>query len=459
MKRYTFFRDPSNGRPFRGKPGDKGQNDNNPKGAPRYVLEDVGNSSFIDDAGNVAWKGNVLSRRNDIAINAAIVFLDGDEEELNEHDSSALFWKIVGTISKKSPGKPISVTDFLREADPIVAAFFRQPSFDRIMVTSISLGNLPLKTIKVGDYRISPLTARLPKFPYPDVLTSGGHDSAFGDHLRATKYRHVAVTTKGRSANEALSRALTALNVLRGVWTLYGTAGSWRYYLGTPQAQRIGTFHAGPIYTLHYPDGKLTPDNMYWHDGPNPREQSLFEDSKLWQGIEKRRGLALRRLDRLPYKQDLISLLNRYVGALDQLDPNVAFLQMWGILERITNSIGKDYEKVIDRVLWVFAPEDRPSHREFLDALRFRRNQFVHSGNSTHEADQVAYLVKSYLDPHLLRLISNPFRVENLTEYAEYLALPFEKEKLQKRYRSAMKAMQFFKFTKPRPKRKDSQGK
>jgi hypothetical protein len=51
-----------------------------------------------------------------------------------------------------------------------------------------------------------------------------------------------------------------------------------------------------------------------------------------------------------------------------------------------------------------------------LEALRHRRNQYVHSGRAGEDGDQVAYLIKSLVDPHLVSLIQNPFGVTSLKD-------------------------------------------
>ena len=54
--------------------------------------------------------------------------------------------------------------------------------------------------------------------------------------------------------------------------------------------------------------------------------------------------------------------------------------------------------------------------KEMLEALRHRRNQYVHSGRAGEDGDQVAYLIKSLVDPHLVSLIQNPFGVTSLKD-------------------------------------------
>ena len=84
------------------------------------------------------------------------------------------------------------------------------------------------------------------------------------------------------------------------------------------------------------------------------------------------------------------------------------------------------------------------------DSLRHRRNRYVHAGCEGQEADQIAYLLKSVVDPHLLRLILNPFKVHNLEEYGQFLALPTDEGTLQLQRRKLGRALQAIRKRRPK---------
>jgi hypothetical protein len=157
----------------------------------------------------------------------------------------------------------------------------------------------------------------------------------------------------------------------------------------------------------------------------------------------------MRRLVSLPYRSDLEDVITRYAIALDQADLSVTFLHMWGLLEKITDTIGGNYDETIRRTVRIYG--DHLVAKGLLDSLRCRRNQLVHAARSAEERDQIAYLVKSFVDPHLLRLIRNDFDVQNLQEYGEFLSLPREPAILERRQRHLKRALR---MAKDGPKRK-----
>jgi hypothetical protein len=360
---------------------------------------------------------------------------------LNEADTGDLLWRAIGETVKKAPGKPVKPVELLREADQQAAAYFRQPEVPYVLVTSLSVAELPRKSIRIGQNTVSSLKERGGQFPLPQVLSSPAHRFAFADHISSSRYRLVTVSTKGRSIHEGTDNALTDLHLLRGLWSLFATYGSWSFRFGSPGRKPLGVIHTGPVYTLHLPDGRAADDRFYWFDPDFTEDRPLFKDEGRWPAIEKNRRWAVRRLATCAYRQEFQDVLVRYAGALDQVNSSIAFLQMWSILEKITDTVGANYDETIRRASWVYAEEDRPIAREMLGALRNRRNEYVHAGKSGTHGDQIAYLIKSFIDPHLVRLLSNPFKVRNLSEYAQILALPTALSALKEQKRKFLQAI------------------
>ena len=131
-----------------------------------------------------------------------------------------------------------------------------------------------------------------------------------------------------------------------------------------------------------------------------------------------------------PYKHDLIRLIERYAVALDQVNLDVAFLMLWSLLEKITDTVGANYDATIQRAIAMHT--DRSSSEQLLNQMRNRRNQFVHSARSTEERDQFCFTLKSYVDDHVLALICNKVGVNSIAEYGQFLGLPTGVDKLKR---------------------------
>jgi hypothetical protein len=416
---YAFFRDPT-GRAAKRAEG---------KHAPTQLLAKIGSEAVLQENGAVAWSGSWDTRD---ALIRSLIVLGRDGVELNQQDAQEIVWTAIQSVVKTAPGKPLKANDVLGTADKLAAAYFRRHEQSYVLVGSLSVKDLPARTISIRGCQITSLASRGPQFPLPKVLESRMHRDHFAGHLRSSHYRLVKVACVGRTVHAAVDNALVALNLLRAVWSYAATYGRETKRLGGGPWKPIGVIHSGPVQTLHNPDGTSADDRFYWFDPSYTRDHELFRKDDKWKDLEKVRKWVSRRLAILPYKREMEEILIRYITALDQANPHVAFLHLWGILEKITNTAGGKYDETIERACRVYRKQDRPVVKETLESLRHYRNQYVHAGNAGHDGEEAAYRVKSFVDPHLTRLLHNPYRMKSLSEYGEVLSYPTAIDALQK---------------------------
>ena len=163
--------------------------------------------------------------------------------------------------------------------------------------------------------------------------------------------------------------------------------------------------------------------------------------------FEEKRITATDAIEALPYKAELKRLLVRYTLALDQANLDVTFLMLWGLLEKITDSVGNNYDLTVQRAVWGY--RDRAIAKEMLNQMRWRRNRFVHAGSSTADRDQLCYITKSFVDSHLVYLIRDTYKLNSIKEYAEFLSLPNSKERLMQMQEWYKTALELFPIPKP----------
>lgn len=431
-KQYAFWREPT-GKPHKADDANY---------APVALLTEIGETATLDERGGISWPGLWL-RESKAAILSAIAILDSNGHEVNDHDARRIAWDgIKATIKNHGGQKKLVPKDVIRSVNKAAASHLRKRVDRYVLLSSLSISDFPATRIRVGDTEISPLKRRPTRFPQPDVLKLEKSRTPLKRHDASAQYQIVKVKTAGRSIFEAAQRGLDALNLLRGLWTLLATRGSRSMSFGNLRYVRIGVIHAGPEHTLHHPNGELV-GNIYWYDPDYGGDRELYKPNNGWKRIEADRRWAARRMRRLPYRNDIERLLIRYAAALDHSNLDVAFLQMWSILEKMTNTVGGGYNETIRRATWSFA--DRHLARPLLESVRLRRNQFVHAAQSSQDRQEVAYMIKSFVEPHLLHLLRNDFRVESLEEYGEFLRLPVNVETLEKRVEQARRAIDFWK--------------
>jgi hypothetical protein len=416
---YVFFRD-SAGRAATRTDG---------KHAPTHLLAQMGESSILQEGDRIGWKGWPYGRN---ALFSSFMVLEPGEVELNDHDTRMIVWKALEEVAKKAPGRPLAASEVLKAGDIYASAFFRQPFNKYVLVTSLSVDRFPAKRVAVRSSVIGSLKARGKRYPLPKVLQSASHRNYFAEHLKSSLYQLIRIETQGRSVFEGVDRAFDDLSLLRALWSFGATRGQWKMRLGKGPRKPIGVIHTGPVHTLHNPDGSPANDNLYWFNPDYTGDLDVFKGDHQWQELEKDRRWAMKQIAGLRYGRELAQLFTRYVSALDQSNPNVAFLQLWGILEKLTDTVGGQYDETIKRTCWVYAKKSRAVMKETLESLRHHRNRYVHVGSSGQESEELTFLIKSFVDPHLVRLLNNTFKVESLHEYGKFLSYPTDSKMLEK---------------------------
>ena len=332
VAQYVFFRDTTG----------KLANRERGKHVPTHLLAEMGKCSILRKDGTIAWRGWGVK---DIALFSSFVIRYPDGGELNYHDTERLIWKALADAAKIAVGKPLNANEVLAAADSHAAAFFRQKPKNQILVAGLSITAFPAKKIRIRGCEITPLARRGQRFPLPQVLQSAQHRNHFANHLKNSGYRLVKVACSGRTMHETVGNTLDGLNLLRALWSVGATLGRERILPVHGPRRPIGVIHTGAVYTLHNSDGSAADDNVYWFDPDYIRDQELIKDDDKWKEVEKDRRWAMRKIASLPYKRDFEDILLRYIAALDQANPNVAFLQLWSILEKITDTVAQDTTK------------------------------------------------------------------------------------------------------------------
>lgn len=407
------------------RPDGRAHREDNEKYAPSSLLAAFGkNATVRGQQISWTWQGH---RENEIAIGSSVIILDPDGRELNEDDSVGIVHNSLNEVIRgMGGGKPVLPKRLLSCINKNTAEFFRTPKTKRTLVTSLSIDDLPSEFIEIEEFRITRCSRRT--HPYPDAVLE--NQSFVSTHVEGTRYCCVAVETNVGTISQAFDTAISAINLLRGVWNLLATYKSANWSLSIfPQRTWIGKVHTGPIHTLHKHDGSLETE-LYWLEPDYLEDAALFKPRDGWERVEAGRNNLCKLIAKSPFKQDLIVLLTRYATALDQGNLDVSFLMLWSLLERITDTVGANYDLTIERAISMYS--DRSSCKQLLNQMRNRRNQFVHSARSTTDRDQFCYTLKSFVDGHLVELIYNNFNVNSIAEYGQFLSLPHNADRLRR---------------------------
>ena len=260
------------------------------------------------------------------------------------------------------------------------------------------------------------------------------------DPLSPKAYTSVRVAVQARSEQEAFTSALDALDLLRGIWNLYFT--KWARSSGGKR-EPVNSIVLGPVHSIHEPGGRLA-SGMFWYEadyvGPL-RPQRLNKDYDALRQFERQVREFLAKSN---YRADVEDALRRYARALDFRDWNTSFVQLWGLIEQLTDTSRASYETTIKRILFLCDNRYSEFHRQILRHLMNYRNRTVHVGVEAVAIETLLYQLKRYAEVLIRFHIQNSSQFSSIKEAAEeYLTLPSDVNRLRSRIDLAARALRF----------------
>ena len=344
--------------------------------------------------------------------------------------------------------KTLTAKAFMEELSRQEQAYKRTPPHRYVLTTSLSARNFSdlLSHTGIAKTRIT-FGERLPKLfqVEHERMRQYGRPVLFGElptyMNMGRRYTFARVSVWAKSEIEAVESALDDLNLLRGIWNFYlNYPQPWRISAG--QRNPVNKIVLGPIHSLHKPNGKLAVEyNWYEPDYVGPLKSARL-DQRL-EGMRTFERGVRRYLARSRYRTDLEESIRRYGRILDSRDWNNAFVQLWGLLEHLTDTTRAENRVTCKRARFLYPKEERSLHKEVLDHLAHHRNRAVHAGYVREDAETLLYQLKRYVERVLRFHLFAGVDFQNRIEAADFLHLPPDLDELQKRMRLTRRAMKF----------------
>ncbi len=231
------------------------------------------------------------------------------------------------------------------------------------------------------------------------------------------KYYEMSVKLKAKSSEAAARKALNSIDVFRGILCLEGNPGMQMNFGGS-NYKPINVVRMGRFQSLHKNNGDAACDAVWFE--PSYQETDVFR-FKNAEHIKKNLRYALRRMTLSKFGKEIAESLIRYARALDDADPNTAFLRLWGAFESLLTPVRADYDVLVDRCCFLF--QDFEYHRQVLMHLREYRNASVHAGQETTQARTNCFLLQSYYRHVFWFLIERSLSYRSLSEVHDFLSL------------------------------------
>jgi len=253
-------------------------------------------------------------------------------------------------------------------------------------------------------------------------------------------YLPVRVHVSARSIDHAFNKGIDTLDYFRGIWNLHINRGNTFRFSFSGKTKPVNKIVLGPIHFIHHPNGELVNKELFYYD-PNYKGAINPIEMNQYQNIIKFTNGVLNKIKKVNYKAELINSIVRYTNALDDSNLQNSYLKLWGLLEKLTDTIYGSNEETAKRAAYLY-----PNNQvvlKILHQLRNYRNKSVHAGEETSAVELYVYELKTIVEKLLFFSIDNPFKFTTFKEIGDFLKQPHEIEHLKYRADLARNALQY----------------
>lgn len=251
-------------------------------------------------------------------------------------------------------------------------------------------------------------------------------------------YCKVVVGVRAKSPSAAFHKGGYVLDLVRAILCLMSNKTMEFTFFGPTPSKPLNAIRTGSVHTLHHTDGSAVGSSIWYEPGFIAAPLYEFKESKV---VVKNLRWAIRRIENSSYGTALATSLVRFVRALDERDPDVAFLRLWGALEALLTPEYADYEKLVSRCAFLFS--DVAYHTQVLEHLREYRNVSVHAGEQSGLARTHCYQLQMYYVTAAWFHVRHATYFSSHQESLGFLDCPASGDELKRRIKLLRKAVKF----------------
>lgn len=267
-----------------------------------------------------------------------------------------------------------------------------------------------------------------------DVIEALSEDIDDGSDVRG--YSRIEIEVKSRNENEAFSRALDSLNILRALFSFaFNDVGIILGDFYKP----INKIRLGKIHTLHDHNGVALNSPVFYEP-----EFSVTKAARYKKPDELTRYVCtlLERVRVCKFSRKIENALIRFVTSLDIEDKNVSVVKLWGALESLVVEGEPNCDLMPSRLSVFYKDSEFAKHIAM--HIREYRNEHVHQGIGDDESVHRAYHLQRFFKSAVNYYIQPIHAFPSLTEANKLLdKAALGQNKLHSELETIRRAMKF----------------
>jgi len=394
------------------------------------LISKIESCKRIDASGNISFSGFEFDEYEATLFN----FLDCRKEIPDAEKRKFLF----NALLEAGQIGPITKDSVLQKIKDYEILYLKQHLEKYALSTSISIYRFTeIRRVRISNALVI-LETNLPKRFIKEAINL--RDSAKNSIFSAppTDYMNIRIHVSARSPLDAAEKSFFALDFFRGIWNLF--FNRFQYSRKSSQRKPVNRLVLGPIHTLHFSSGKLATE-MWWYDPDYQKALSIFRIKTYLTKLYKFEFNVRELINKIKYKDLIISSIIDYCRALDNRNWNTAFLMLWSVLEKLTHTGSDRYETTVRRASFLF--KEREYNRQILNHLRNIRNTFVHDNKSSDFLEIYMYQLKGYVETLIEFHIVHGKDFENIEEASIFLDFQTEMRDIKRNIRLLNKAKNY----------------
>lgn len=391
-------------------------------GRLQRVLKKINSGTSVNSEGNIQFEDFEFKQYFDL-ISDAFRF----PEQITQDEASSIVYRACIDIRKKGQ---ISQGDLRIIVNDLTSAALSIPNRPFTMWTHLRIKQLSFSSgfrIEFDNVSIQG-SAHLSSRYHLDEYILNGHGRIYPNKL--SSYGYLIFRCEARNENDAARKIFDAGDAFFAACNL-----AWRSINLWTDRHVQANLWMGP-YQFFWDGRKFLGHDKVWYNPNFDQDEwdrfpkNAAELHKHLPGIRK----VLKRLECHPLRGVLLSTAKLLHEGMASTDLSFRLLRFWSALETLYSEGGSKNvpnERIIKRA--VFAEKDRELTKMKLEHLARLRNDYVHSGKTEREKNDLSQSLRELIAQQLVYLIMHASDIVEHSELIEMADLPDDLSLLAKR--------------------------
>ncbi len=265
-----------------------------------------------------------------------------------------------------------------------------------LLLGSLAINRLPLKSVKVGKCEIKCHGKKFPKKFIESRNDFFTHHRFKPDENEFLKF---SIRITGDNYEVAANEAFESLEVFRAIINLLINPEIKFHFPEKPRAI-INSILIGEYWTLHHPEGSMVERNFCLYEIDYQKRPVYTLNAEQFDYLKGILKIQLNRFNtcRPSHQKALLKAFCNYVRAFDNAHHELTFMNSWTVLETLTKTDKND--SIQKRILTLVHSDNKRLSKLQLSALINLRNSYVHELDYDHDFHTACFYVHGFI--HIL---------------------------------------------------------